>query len=102
MFLHSQAEIIVSPAMTKQTLDVVEIEGALWLVPEWVGTGPHSERHPARIIRLTGQPYSTHSNGLETVLRLERPIPVDLLTGVSKGAGENEFVVHCWADLPEN
>lgn len=61
--------------------DTLEIDGVLWLAPEW--TEPTSGRwsRPERIIRLWGLRYQRAPDKSPYDFVLSDPIPVDVFTG---------------------
>ena len=75
--------------------DVIEHEGSLWLVPEWLHHPTEGCMQPARIIRMTGQSYQENPAGswLGDYL-LNDPIPKAVLDGrIACGQGVAYAVV---------
>ena len=80
--------------------DTLEIDGVLWLVPEW--TEPTSGRwsKPERIIRLSGLRYQRARDTVPYDYVLSDPMPTDVFTGRrGPDAAAPHYVVKIRPDL---
>jgi hypothetical protein len=64
---------------------VIEYEGKLWLVPEWLEGPTPGTRSPARIICLDGLPLATPAPEYRADLALARPLSRGVLEGRAIG-----------------
>lgn len=72
--------------------DVIEHEGKLWLVPEWLENPIEGWSIPARIIQLDTLNYATTSlKGAQYQLR--DPIPTAILEGRDLPSPDSEYIV---------
>jgi hypothetical protein len=73
------------------TIDAIEYNGGVWLVPQWLDHPFQPARKPVRIIRLDLLPHSGRSGPWDYVLT--GPVPRDVLEGKTKVVGKQRFVV---------
>lgn len=82
------------------TIDVIEYEGGLWLVTEWLDNKALGWTTPARIIRMDTIPHqiaSTRLHGEDFVVNVS--IPKAILTGADPKSVETEIPLEV-RDLP--
>jgi hypothetical protein len=74
--------------------DALELDGLLWLVPDWLQNVEEGWMMPERMIRLTGAvPYQATPGGPFGDYIVNDPIPADVLEGKGAKAGEVQFEV---------
>ena len=61
--------------------DTLEIDGVLWLVPQWTEPTSGSWSKPERIIRMSGLRYQRAADKSLYDFVLSDPIPADVFTG---------------------
>lgn len=72
-----------------QTVDAIEVDGEIWLVPSWLEAPSEGWKKPARIICLSTikhQRYPPDAAGREFLLTY--PIPKSVLEGIRPPKGE--------------
>ena len=82
----------VDYARQPSTIDTIEFEGHLWLVPQWRDGGDGNARAPVRIVRPLRQKLEPSAGAGENYY-LERPIPNSVLAGKIHARFKAEFVV---------
>jgi len=81
---------------TIHTVDTIEYEGKLWLVPQWLDKPKEGLSRPARIIRMDSLPHVTGFGVHQFVLT--NYMPKGVLDGEILSGLENQYEV---VDLPE-
>ena len=71
-------------------VDVIEFEGGLWLVPEWLDNKAQGWTTPARIIRLDTIPHQ-RVEGMDYHFVVNVSIPKAILTGADPTTIDTEF-----------
>jgi hypothetical protein len=81
---------------TIHTIDTIEHEGKLWLVPQWLDKPKEGLSRPARIIRIDSLPHETSSGVHQFVLA--NYMPKAVLDGEIPPELESQYEV---VELPE-
>lgn len=83
------------------TIDVIEFEGGLWLVTEWIDKKALGWTTPARIIRLDTIPHQVAQSGLNGAnFVVNVSIPTAILHGADPTTVKTEHPLEI-RDLPE-
>lgn len=82
------------------SIDVIEFEGGLWLVPEWIDHITEGWTSPARIIRMDTLPYQRDTGLTDTDFVVNVTIPTELLDGKDPQSVKTDFPFEV-RDLPE-
>jgi len=78
------------------SIDTIEFEGGLWLVPRWFVTPYPQMYKPARMIRMDTLTHNLVGEDLVpgvTVYAIDDPIPKSVLDGTSPSPPGQRFVV---------
>lgn len=74
------------------TMDVIEHEGQLWLVPEWFDYHAEGITMPVRIVSLSNIPHErTTARGMEVVVSF--PLPAAVFAGKLKEDLERKYTI---------
>lgn len=80
-------------------IDVIEFEGGLWLVTEWLDNKAQGWTTPARIIRMDTIPHQRAQQGSDVDYVVNISIPKALLSGCDPTTVETELPLEI-RDLP--
>lgn len=85
-------KVMISSGGSILTIDAIQHDGGLWLVPEWLDTPNQQASRPVRIIRMdTLRHARTPGTGWD--YSISHPVPKSVLEGQSVSTGGIQYEV---------